>query len=202
MNPTKIKLTLKNTSTPSSSQQQQVKQNQFSYVFPDCSQEYCEQHKQEGMINRKHCAHENCSRLAYYGTGQQLYCSEHKPANATDNIHTKCHCGKFPSFGNPGEKTPTRCEAHKSEGMIRLKTKYCECGKPAYFGIPGSGTGATHCGQHKLEDMADLRRKLCEQNSCHSRALFGFTKATHCDTHKEPGMININNKRRAPSTIK
>ena len=62
-------------------------------------------------------------------------------------------CTKHPSFGMPGDRTATRCAAHKLEGMENIKSKRCGhdgCTKQPAFGMPGDTT-ATRCAAHKLD---------------------------------------------------
>ncbi|AGE57644.1 hypothetical protein ATCVNTS1_422R [Acanthocystis turfacea Chlorella virus NTS-1] len=101
----------------------------------------------------------------------------------------KCQCGKFSTFGIPGER-PTHCKGCKEDGMEDVISKRCLCGKHPVFGILGHKP--THCGQCKKDDMINVVVKRCTCGKCVS---FGFPgkKPTHCDTCKQDGMVNVRN---------
>lgn len=58
----------------------------------------------------------------------------------------------------------------------------------------------THCGKHRLEGMIDLQHPRCNFRGCMVQPKFGCIsngRRLFCDKHKAPGMVNIDNARKA-----
>ena len=72
----------------------------------------------------KICNFENCRNRAYFGYtyGSLERCKEHKEDRP---LATRiCKCGKaYPSYNEPGEKTPICCASCKTETMVNVNHK-------------------------------------------------------------------------------
>ena len=84
-----------------------------------------------------------------------------RPDGMVNVCSTKCRtegCGKVPSFGVAGTKTPEYCARHAPDGMVNVKRRKCRtegCGKCASLGVAGTKT-REYCVQHALDGMVNV----------------------------------------------
>lgn len=132
--------------------------------------EFCNDHKEPGMVNvkNKSCQETNCKRspsFGFPGTKKGIFCQDHKQENMINVTSKRCafsDCDKLPSFNFKELKSVLFCREHKEEGMVEVSSKKCyykDCVKRATYGILGEGT--KYCASHKEPDMIDLNNKPC-----------------------------------------
>jgi len=117
-----------------------------------------------------------------------------------DVVSKRCKepgCGKQPNFGVKGQR-PTRCAAHKTDGMVEVVHTRCEepgCGKSPTIGVEGQRP--TRCAAHKTDGMVNVVSKRCNESGCRKQPKFGLEgqRPTRCITHKTNDMVNVVNKR-------
>lgn len=136
-----------------------------------------------------------CPKQASYGLVSVTHCKEHKEENMKILKSGYCSCGKYSSFGLPGQKA-THCAACKTDEMKGFAGNKCiECNKKrASFGFPGQKS--THCAGCKSDEMENVVGKKCAKCN-RKRASYGFKgqNATHCSGCKTDEMENVVSKR-------
>lgn len=114
---------------------------QACFGMPDGKPRFCDNHKENGMVNIVHkpCIEPGCTTQVKYGPlfGPRLHCGAHHTKNEYIKNHPKCEfdgkdgtkCDK-PYYTDDGTSYPVRCEKHQIVGKdVNIIEKKCvSCG--------------------------------------------------------------------------
>lgn len=101
-----------------------------TFGFDGMTKTRCREHKEEGMVSRKMCEEEHCTKSASFGLrgGVATHCKQHAPNDALIvNAKTCGHeeCNKQPIFGERGSIIATHCKNHAPHNFVDVKNKRC-----------------------------------------------------------------------------
>ncbi|EKX33400.1 hypothetical protein GUITHDRAFT_120404 [Guillardia theta CCMP2712] len=129
---------------------------------------FCRLHKDPKHVSVSHqrhfCTQPGCRNRACFGTIVQgapnrQHCSLHRLPEEKDLVHRTCEgddgtCSKFPVFGDPTERIPRWCRAHRKEGVhVDVKHFRCEfkgCRRHPIY-TRANKTRPSICSEHKEE---------------------------------------------------
>ena len=176
-----------------------------SFGKPEEKAEFCDKHKQKGMVNLNHygtCLITNCTGRGYYCFVDQKnngrYCSTHKVDGMINPEDKKCQtqgCAARPIFGFIGGKAIV-CSNHKEPIMVDLVSggycKYEGCKKRgSYVCLDDDNKYCEPHSRGKRRKTIDTR--ICIHDGCTKRKVYGFPGKSleYCPSHKHIGMIDL-----------
>ena len=106
-----------------------VNRKKAFYKFKGEEYIYCEECREDGMVDVKNKTCEKCDKRPVFnmpGETKARFCAAHKEDGMVDVKSKTCEkCNKRPVFNTPGETKARFCVAHKEDGMVDVKNKPC-----------------------------------------------------------------------------
>jgi hypothetical protein len=85
-------------------------------------------------------------------------------------------CETQASFGEEGDKQPSRCSKHRLDGMVNVVSKHClydGCNTQPSYGMEVDKK-ASYCFIHKKENMINIKGKRCLYDGCKKQPSYGM----------------------------
>jgi hypothetical protein len=166
-----------------------------------CAIDYIDKVGGSTLSTYRRCA--ACIKFAIFGPpgGRARMCSSHRMQGDIDLVHRKCKakgCGKIPTYGKPGDKSPSRCKTHLLEGYVSVGKRLCQHPEGCET-WPGYGDAAEgiprFCQRHKKDGHSDLVNLRCNESGCEKLAAFGSAdddfQVRFCTKHRASHHISI-----------